>query len=497
MSEILIGVEDCREMYRRLERCSLDLDVSDPPGGTRFMNLAFDSDRGGRDAWIAWLAERKAALLPALKPGAYTLTWALPRTSFWTGMALDNAGLYVVDVINHVFGQGWNKNGALLRPGHEMWYIAQRPIEKGLTIEQNVEKWGTGELNIEACRVPRGGADLGRDTGSRSMWGSAGRVVTESNPRGSVPTTQVFSHCVECEEIGARTVKGNVLKPYTRSTTPTVFASGGRSAGCAVTCLAGCDGCGRGFLAPSGGDPPACAGCGSEATWWACPVAELDQQSGDRPSGGMAAGTMRPIGGHTTYGGAVGQAAKTDIKPSTGGASRFFKTFWYGPKVAATERHAGCGHLFWAGDKASPIGWRQITKAEWSRLPPDERAQGNPHATIKSLALLRWLITLAAPPVERVPRRRGADGFCGAGASAIAADQLGIDWTTCDVSREAVTIAESRLSYWRGGLHVEMPVREGKRKGPRAKPEPLVAHDIPGGLFAATNSPHQETTNDP
>jgi site-specific DNA-methyltransferase (adenine-specific) len=31
--------------------------------------------------------------------------------------------------------------------------MARKPVEKGLTIAQNVQKWGTGGINIDACRV--------------------------------------------------------------------------------------------------------------------------------------------------------------------------------------------------------------------------------------------------------------------------------------------------------------------------------------------------------
>ncbi len=509
MSEILLSAEDCLEMYRRLSPMSLDLDISDPPSGIAFMQLAFDTDRGGRDHWIAWLAERKAAQLDALKPGAYSLTWALPRTAHWTGMALDNAGHRIVDTIHHVFGQGWNKNSALLRPGHEVWYLAQRPIEKGLTIEQNVARWGTGQLNIDACRVPRNWAERGEawmrsghsaKPDAKKIGGAPPGNGLTLHPGGSVPTTQVFSHCPECEEMGVRVIREAAPRPRNGQDTGQVFAlqrkrDDARGHGSpndtavvpSFACLVGCDGCGGGFLAPSSGDPPACLGCGSEATWWACPVAELDQQAGERPSGAMAAGTPRPIGGNT-YGEAAGRATEVDIRASTGGASRFFKTFCYQAKAASTERHAGCGHLFWRADKDAPIGWRRVTKAEWDKLPGDDRAQGNPHATIKSLGLLSWLMTLIAPPVERVPHRRGADGFLGSGGTAIVADQFGIDWYGCDVAQEAITIAECRLAYRRGGLHVPMPVREGKRKTPTAKPAASVAHDIPGGLFAGNIS---------
>lgn len=43
--------------------------------------------------------------------------------------------------------------GTALSPSHEPIVLARRPLEKGLTIAQNVLKWGTGALNIDGCRI--------------------------------------------------------------------------------------------------------------------------------------------------------------------------------------------------------------------------------------------------------------------------------------------------------------------------------------------------------
>jgi hypothetical protein len=56
------------------------------------MGAAWDSDRGGRDAWVAWMSEVMGECLRVLKPGAHGLVWALPRTSHWTAWALEEAG---------------------------------------------------------------------------------------------------------------------------------------------------------------------------------------------------------------------------------------------------------------------------------------------------------------------------------------------------------------------------------------------------------------------
>lgn len=55
--------------------------------------------------------------------------------------AIDNAKKY----------DGW---GSSLKPSHESIVMARKPLEKGLTISENVIKHGTGGININACRTP-------------------------------------------------------------------------------------------------------------------------------------------------------------------------------------------------------------------------------------------------------------------------------------------------------------------------------------------------------
>jgi len=49
--------------------------------------------------------------------------------------------------------QQWDGWGTALSPSHEPIVLARKPLEKGLTIAQNVLKWGTGALNIDGCRI--------------------------------------------------------------------------------------------------------------------------------------------------------------------------------------------------------------------------------------------------------------------------------------------------------------------------------------------------------
>jgi hypothetical protein len=101
---------DCREVMKALADCSVDAVVTDPPAGISFMGKAWDHNKGGRNAWVAWLTEVMRECLRVLKPGGHALVWALPRTSHWTGWAIESAGFEVRDRVSHLFGTGFPKS---------------------------------------------------------------------------------------------------------------------------------------------------------------------------------------------------------------------------------------------------------------------------------------------------------------------------------------------------------------------------------------------------
>lgn len=142
---------------------SVDALVTDPPAGIGFMGKEWDSDKGGRDKWIAWLAEVMAGCLRVLKPGAHGLVWALPRTSHWTATACENAGFEIRDVHHHLFGTGFPKSlthnsaeipewsGTALKPAAEHWILVRKPLVA--SVADTYAEHGTGVLNIGGCRI--------------------------------------------------------------------------------------------------------------------------------------------------------------------------------------------------------------------------------------------------------------------------------------------------------------------------------------------------------
>jgi DNA modification methylase len=149
---------DCYTVLDQFDDDSIDALVTDPPAGISFMGKAWDHHRGGRDQWIAWIAQRFKECRRVLKPGAHGLVWAIPRTSHWTAFALEYAGFNVRDVITHHFGSGFPKSlnigegrGTALKPASEHWILVRKPFAG--TLMKNVLRHGTGGLNIDKCRI--------------------------------------------------------------------------------------------------------------------------------------------------------------------------------------------------------------------------------------------------------------------------------------------------------------------------------------------------------
>ena len=146
---------DCLDYLKTHPDNMFDSIVTDPPAGIAFMGKDWDKDKGGRDAWIAWMTEIAEECLRVLKPGAHALVWALPRTSHWTATAWEDAGFEVRDRVSHLFGSGFPKSHNISKAIDKM-AGAEREV---IGINQNVK--GRTIREIETLNV---GAGAGNDT---------------------------------------------------------------------------------------------------------------------------------------------------------------------------------------------------------------------------------------------------------------------------------------------------------------------------------------------
>src|SRR5579872_2942130 len=475
---------DALAVLRRLPDHCIDALCVDPPSGIHFMSSTWDSDKGGRDQWIAWLAEIMRECLRVVKPGGHAFIWALPRTSHWTATAVEDAGWEIREKFYHCFGSGFPKSqdiskqidkmqgkerevlssyqrsgrsngilgnhveithtitapaspeaahwqgwGTATKPAVEEWILARAPLAER-TIAAQVLATGTGAINIDATRinpgeiVPGGGRSWGASDGTHEGWKRPAHQHYENkepHTRGRWPSNLLLSHSLWCERIGTTRVKGH-------ATGYNWEQSENENPTHVIHNI------------KSGvhyGD--------EEIEAWhchpSCPVRSLDEQSGIRKSGGVGSGN------HTDsawFGG--GKHALDNSYPgSTGGASRFFARltpslddlppFVYCPKPSRRERNSGCEGLPERG--VQRYGVMQGTPEHAAKQDTPET---NNHPTVKPVSLIKYLLAMIVPENGIV-----LDCFAGSGTTGVAAVSSGFHYLLIDENPEYVAIAEARI----------------------------------------------------
>lgn len=192
---------DCIEGMRELPANSVDAIVTDPPYGLSFMGKDWDHGVPGEQFWVE--------ALRVAKPGAYLLAFGGTRTYHRLACAIEDAGWEVRDCLGWLYGSGFPKSmdvskaidksigykgkvigeitvdvgmqggnmhsgreyrfetrdvretselakqwqgwGTCLKPAWEPIIMARKPI-KG-TVAACALEYGTGAINIDACRV--------------------------------------------------------------------------------------------------------------------------------------------------------------------------------------------------------------------------------------------------------------------------------------------------------------------------------------------------------
>lgn len=272
------------------------------------MNKEWDSDKGGKAQWIEWLTSVMRECYRTLKPGAHIFVWAIPRRSNWTMNAIEDSGFDIRDVLTHVQGQGFSKSmdvgkqieknfetelaeqwtgfGTALKPSAENWILARKPISEK-TIAENVLKYSTGAINIDASRIAWDQKSLENDTKRRST-----------------PRTDITSGSFHVD--GGRPAEyiGDTKSPPGRFPSNFVLS---HSDLCDIECVDD------------------------------CPVKMLNDQSGFRPTS-----ARKGVSGSGKASGIYNQAKsiRQTTYADSGGASRFF----YCPKANKKERGEGNNH---------------------------------------------------------------------------------------------------------------------------------------------------------
>lgn len=331
---VVVFAGDCTEILPTLDADSVDAVVTDAPYELGFMGKGWDA------AGVAYSVPMWRECLRVLKPGGYLLSFGGTRTYHRMACAVEDAGFDIRDTIMWLYGSGFPKGKAQLKPAHEPIVVARKPAPG---------PW----LNVDACRInsPVLPSDH-RGSASRTVGGLGGiysdgwsrpahqdAAGSRHNPSGRWPSNVVLTHADTCDD--------------------------------------------------------ACVG--------GCPIAELDRQTeGTRAQKGTTGCTKGSGRSGLVYGSSADYTRPTAgdalVGYEQGGsASRFFPVFRYQPKAPKRER---------------PV------------------VDGVAHATVKPLALMRWLVRLVTPPGGIV-----LDPFAGSGTTLQAARDEG--FSAVGIEREA------------------------------------------------------------
>lgn len=158
---------DCRTLMAAMEGCSVDAIVTDPPYELGFMGRSWDQTGVANDV-ATW-----SAAWAVLKPGGWLVAFSGSRTYHRMACAIEDAGFEIRDQIMWIYGSGFPKGGnrdgkgTCLKPAHEPIVLARKPLIG--SVAQNEAAFGTGAMNIDACRVNPGEMTK---TGGRSRRGN-------------------------------------------------------------------------------------------------------------------------------------------------------------------------------------------------------------------------------------------------------------------------------------------------------------------------------------
>jgi site-specific DNA-methyltransferase (adenine-specific) len=329
--------------------------------------------------------------------------------------------------------EGW---GSALKPSNEPIVLARKPLEKGLSIAENVLKWGTGGINIDGCRVGLSNGDDKR-LGGNGTWktdkaaenvyegGYEGKDIASST-LGRFPANLILTHHPECECKGLKKIKGMIDKPTNRTETGNTWDEENSGLRKNMPKNSG------GYADENGEETIEDWDCHEN-----CPIRIMDEQSGISKSSD-AKRTRNTIG---SFG------MPNDSTPEysdKGGASRFF----YCAKASKSERNKGLQGF--EGKTSGSLNFRNPSSSGRSEDAPSIESMGgltkpnsNFHPTVKPVKLMQYLVRLITPPNGKV-----LDPFCGSGTTGIACKLEGFEFIGLEQDAEYSKIAQSRIDNY-------------------------------------------------
>lgn len=154
---------DCLDVLPTLGE--VDAVVTDPPYGLKFMGKGWDHGIPGVPFW--------RETLRVIKPAGYMLCFGGTRTYHRLACAVEDAGFEIRDCLMWLYGSGFPKGKACLKPAWEPILLARKPGPKVLP------------LGIDACRiagaVPKpGNINPTNASGTNGVYGLDKRLSRQS-----------------------------------------------------------------------------------------------------------------------------------------------------------------------------------------------------------------------------------------------------------------------------------------------------------------------------
>jgi site-specific DNA-methyltransferase (adenine-specific) len=313
----------------------------------------------------------------------------------------------------------WDGWGSALKPANEPIVLARKPLEKGLSIVENVLKWGTGGINIDGCRVFTN-EKLNYGNGIKSNVGFKTSPQNNQRPtyngEGRFPANIILTHHPECECKGFKKVKPSNGSGKASGTNNKfnngIFQDENRKG----KCIEG--GYGEETIEDCNCHPD-------------CPIKIMDEQSGESKSRKSAKLYINNTEGRSVKNGASGFRDPNSTYSDSGGASRFF----YVAKASKSERNKG---LEGFEEKFSPTMGDGIGLKEHNKESATKKA--NFHPTVKPVKLMQYLARLITPPNGKV-----LDPFCGSGTTGVACKLEKFNFVGMEQDPEYAKIAEARI----------------------------------------------------
>lgn len=423
----MIHVGDCLEVMRTLPDNSVDSIVTDPPyglttnkkGGTGaasvnlntphgrarigtgngpggFMGMKWDADVPGVEVW--------QECLRVLKPGGWLLAFAGTRTQHRMAMRIEDAGFEIRDMIAWLYGSGFPKShngpwgGTALKPAIEPITVARKPLVG--TVERNWQEYGTGALNIDACRVLVESEDRPPITGR----GGIPARNSEHDPRAA----------------------GEVAQPHNLGRWPANVIHDGSDE--VVEAFPSAPGQ-QGDLVGTEPSRPAKNTYGEYTGRKAFKARREGEASANRRYTEQGGTDFAPLPGMR--------------RDHPGSAARFF----YCAKASRADRYDGC-EGFVASNVHGPSGDGRCWDIPGSNSKPRE----NNHPTVKPTDLMRYLCRLVTPPGGTV-----LDPFMGSGSTGRGAIAEGFQFIGIELDPDYAEIARRRITAMQPGLPLAMP----------------------------------------